>query len=232
MALRRRTPVRRLAMTLVEVMVAMAVFVIALLSVIGLFIFNMKTMDQVRANTQITQILIHELEAMRMRTWDDRLVSSAPGGVLYGIKSLGMGQAGGGSGALLSGVNTDNEKCQWYWQSFPTSSGAAYTISPFAIYGTPISVAKSGKVVAVVGEDVAKGALQMRINQANLSFQRYVYLYKSDYLDPAVVDPDMAYIYVYASWSDERGSHTKGVYTTVSKYGINDYVVRSVPDGA
>lgn len=218
-------------MTLVEVMVAMAVFVIALLGVIGLFIFNLKTMDQVRANTQITQILIHELEAMRMRTWDDRLVSSAPGGILYGIKSLGMGQAGGGAGTLLESLSGANETCLSYSQSgLPKSAYATYSVRPFAVYGTPISVPKAGKVVAVVGEDVASGSLQMRVNTAKLKLRRVVHLRVSDEKDATITSPDVAYIYVYAEWDDERGSHhVKGVSTTVSKYGINDYVVRSIP---
>lgn len=63
------------AMTLVEVMVAMSIFPIGILGTFGVLNFSMKTMDDSRAQTQATQILIHEMEAMRLRSWNNTAVA-------------------------------------------------------------------------------------------------------------------------------------------------------------
>lgn len=224
---------RRFGMTLVEVMIAMVAFSIAVLGGIGVIVFSLRTMSRVRANTQMTQILMSEMESLRMRTWADRAVTSAPGGVLYGIRSLGMGQARiAGADVELSSLKSDNEDCLWAWRSPGFSAGAMYKVTPFAVYGSPIIKPASGKIVAKVGEDVAVGAVRMQIPESKIQITRYVYLYKSDWGDPSITEPDMAGIYLTATWTDDSGTHSRGITTTVSRYGINDYIVRSVPEAA
>src|ERR1043165_5480842 len=174
-------------------------------------------------NTQVTQILMCEMEAMRMRTWNDRIVPGAPGGILYGLRSLGTGMANNGVGASLTDITTDNEDCLGQGLSPDGVSAMVYRVTPFAAYGTPITLPIPGKIVAKVGEDLASGSVQMRIPSENFRLTRYVYLYKSDPGDPTVTEPDTACIFVRADWTDGTGTHSRGITTTASRNGINDY---------
>lgn len=220
-----RVVLKKRGMTLIEIMVAMGAFAIAVLGGISVMIFSLKTMDQVRANTQITQILLSEMEAIRMRTWLDRNVSSTRGGVLYGIKSLGMAQSANGTGADLRANTDDNEVALGPVTDNIGRVWQAYRVEPFAVYGTRITKTAPGKIVARVGEDVSVGSVQLRVPYDKLEIKRYVRLVSSD---PSIALPDMARIYITAEWSDRLGKHSKGIATTVSRYGINDYIVRSV----
>jgi prepilin-type N-terminal cleavage/methylation domain-containing protein len=58
------------AMTLVEVMISMFVFSVVVLASFGLLNFGLRTMDTTRGFTQASQILTHEMEAMRLRSFD------------------------------------------------------------------------------------------------------------------------------------------------------------------
>lgn len=137
----------RRAMTLVEVMASLAVFGIVILGTLTMFNFSLSTVDDSRAFTRITQILNHEMEAMRLRGWSDRSVTT-PGGpvVMSGLDTLA-----GGSGI------TD--------------------FIPFAIYGeTPPSgqtVATIGKGVEFTDEELKKNQAKPPMGAAtNLRFTR------------------------------------------------------------
>jgi Tfp pilus assembly protein PilV len=57
-------------MTLVEVMISMIVFTVAILGTVGVFTFGLQTMDEARSFSQATQLLNHEMESMRIRQWN------------------------------------------------------------------------------------------------------------------------------------------------------------------
>lgn len=59
----------RPAMTLIEVMASMFVFGFLVLGIFGLLNFGLRTMDDTRAFTQAAQILTHEMEAIRLRSF-------------------------------------------------------------------------------------------------------------------------------------------------------------------
>ncbi len=79
-------------MTLVEVMVSMFIFAIAVLGAYSLLLFGLRTMDQTRAFTQVSQILTHEMEAMRLRSWSGS--ADAAGKGQHSVKYLCDNAAG------------------------------------------------------------------------------------------------------------------------------------------
>lgn len=71
------------AMTLVEVMVSLVLFAIAILGSFGLLAMSTRTMDTSRAFTQVTQILTHEMEAMRLRSFDSAAAGNGQRSITY-----------------------------------------------------------------------------------------------------------------------------------------------------
>lgn len=187
-------------MTLVEVMISTAVFAIAILGAYGLLVFALRTMDATRTFTQVTQILTHEMEAMRMRRWSD-----AAGGTTATTTTSG----------LTTAVATTQGQVSVKYMG--KHMGDFETFTPFADYsggdvfpGNPQPVL-STKVLGTT-------TLQLR-NATGFKCTRKVVLDATE---------DSAEIVLTVSWNDARNApHARSFISTVSKKGLNDSIFLS-----
>jgi len=108
------TPARAGAFTLVEVLVAVFVLVIALVSLFGCFTDGFAFMEAAREDLRATQILVQKTEAIRLFTWSQ--LTNFTFSAYYDPQATN-----GSSGALYSGTVTTNAA-----STVPTSS-AYYT---------------------------------------------------------------------------------------------------------
>lgn len=221
--LRRSRP----GMTLVEVMVALAFFAVAILGSITVFIFSLRSVDDARSFTQVTQILNHEMEAMRMRGWTDRQVTSSTGSVIttvHGLHSLGTGVLHDGSDA--PGAAFTPPGGLWVAKG---ATRATSTFKPFAVYGVP-----PGAVgVAVIG---GSDANDIKFTDANLLAQYRNATGKADGFEcqreVVVVDTpglESVTVNLLVRWGDLRGMpHERRMSSTMSKNGLNRLIYDSI----
>lgn len=202
------------AFTLIEVMAALVVFAIVVLGAIGLMTFSLKTMDSTRINAQATQIIMNEMESLRMRLWEDRKAADGVTTTFYGIKSLGTGAAAINHSALipkehlLSGGGP-GEPC-------------VYEFKPFAVYGA--GPAADG-YAPQLGIDIAlNSSVRLRTDYV---CRRTVTLSKS--VAAGGVAYDTALVSVSVSWTDSRGPHRRRATTTMSENGLNDFIGTTKP---
>lgn len=230
-------PVRRPAMTLVETMMSMLVFTIVILGTFALILFSMRNMDAARNKAQVDAILTNEIEAMRMRGWNDRVTVDATTGkpiTLYGLKTLGSGFIDNGTaGTALATVNGCTEKALSSKNTLLTpgkysSCSTEYEITPFAVYGVLNS---KGTGSGNVGAEVVGDANVKLRNAEGLTLRRIVRLSRSSDSGATapVDDVDTATITVIATWSDRRGAHTRSLTQILSQNGLSDFYYRSVP---
>lgn len=224
-------------MTLVETMMAMAVFSIVILGTFALITHSLRTMDAARNRAQVDSILANEMEAMRMRGWNDRVTTDATTGTpitLYGLKTLGSGYtANGTSSTYLGAVSGCTEKPL---TSSRTALGGGkysacstvYEFTPFAVYG--VHNAK-GTGAGNIGAEVVSDAVVKLRNASGLTLRRTVDLARSSDGGAVSATPDVDYavITVTATWNDRHGSHTRSLTQTLSQNGLSDYYYRSIP---
>ncbi len=186
-------------MTLVEVMISLVVFSVAILGTVGVFLFALRTVEDSRSFTQVTQILNHEMEAMRMREWNDR----PPFGTSPAIKGL----------FTLGGAPA----------SFPFTAESEFT--PYAVYGAPLRT--DGISPAVLGgsdpNDVSFGnnLLQAQYrnaggNAAGFVCKRIITL-KADGCGEKYAE-----VTLKVTWVDKRGlTHSRSMHSTMAENGLN-----------
>lgn len=230
-------PYRKPAMTLVETMMSMLVFTIVILGTFALILFSMRNMDAAKNKAQIDGILTNEIEAMRMRGWNDRVTVDATTGkpiTLYGLKTLGTGFiANGTSSTALSSVNGCTEKALSSQNTVLTpgkysACRTEYEVTPYAVYGVLNS---KGSGSGNVGAEVVGNATVKLRNASGLTLRRTVRLNRSSDsgATTALGDVDTATITVTATWSDRRGDHTRSLTQILSQNGLSDFYYRSVP---
>ena len=184
----------RRAMTLVEVMASLAVFGVVILGTLAMFNFSLSTVDDSRAFTRITQILNHEMEAMRLRGWSDRTVTTSTNTT---VVMKGLDNLAGGSGI------TD--------------------FIPFAIYGeTPPSgqtVATIGKGVEFTDEELKKNQAKPPMGAAtNLSFTRTLTR------DASTTMRSINVVLKADWTDSHGKTHTRSIQSKMSENGLNKYV--------
>lgn len=218
--------------TLVEVMVSFVVFAVTILGAMALLMFGLKTVDDAKALNQATQILMNEMESMRMRSWNDQAIlrPDKSAGVIHGLKTMGTGLQHNGTwgapefrppgGEILSSKRVKNGASDTY-----AAAETATTFTPYAIYGiTPAS----GKPVATLGDEIAiPGSIVQLRAATGYTCTREITLSRS----PGTVDDvDTASVNLTIAWTDSRGQrHTRSNLGLMSKNGINDYLYRSYP---
>lgn len=228
---RLRGPLARRAFTLVEVMVAFVVFAVAILGALGLLMFGLKTVDDAKALNQATQILMNEMEAMRMRSWNDQNFTRSNGsaGIIHGLKTMGTGFQVNGTttakfdppgGKLLSQSVTALPSGGLYLAASTES-----TFTPYAVYGEP---PKSGKTVATLGDEVAVPGSVIQLRAATgYTCTRKIELNRIPLTE---TDVNSATVTLTIEWTDSRGQkHSRFNLGYMSKNGINDYLYRSFP---
>lgn len=223
--------IQRRGFTLVEVVAAFVIFAVAILGALGLLMFGLKTVDDAKALNQATQILMNEMEAMRMRSWTDQKFTRSDGtsGTIHGLKTMGTGfQVNGTSsakfappgGELISQTVTSVPASGLYLAATTES-----TFTPYAVYGEP---PKSGKTVATLGEEVTIPGSVVQLRAASgYTCTRKVELSRIPLSEP---DVNTAAVTLTIEWADSRGQkHTRFNLGYMSKNGINDYLYRSFP---
>lgn len=221
----------RTGYTLVEVMVSFAVFAVAILGAIALLIFSLKTVDDAKVLNQATQILMNEMEAMRMRSWTDQTFkrSDSSIGTIHGLKTMGTGfQTNGTStaqfeppgGKLLSQSPSTVPSGGLYLKAATVT-----TFTPYAIYGEP---PKSGNAVATLGNEVeVPGSLLQLRATTGYTCKRSIELGRIPLTE---TDVNTAAVTLSIEWTDSRGQkHSRINLGYMSKNGINDYIYRSFP---
>lgn len=201
------TPRRRSrAITLVEVVISLTVFAIIILGTISVLIFGLRTIDQSRCTAQVTQIIMNEMEAMRMRKWEDRSPANGDLYLLYGIKTLGTAPAstfGSSNAEIPNGTTT-----------------GSFFFAPFAYYANEIrNPPERIKYKLLFAYDAANPTDPA--NPAKLT--RTVKLFKSATNPDA--GEDFAVITITVEWTDRNGQkHSRSAQTTMSKNGLNDSI--------
>lgn len=207
-------------MTLVEVMIAFAVFAIAVVGGLGAIIFSLNNVDSARTEAQVTQILINEMESMRMRKWStDVTLSNGPPSLV--LKSLGtlINESTPVSGALPPSVDevlTKYEEGGTLPTVRPAVKKSAFV--PFAVYGVRPA---DGNTVATVGKEIpsaGEGRLRTEtMTGTNLpEYSRYL---AGPFLLNAT-DQQAAVIVLSVRWRDKRGDHAKTLSTVVNSKGF------------
>lgn len=187
-------------MTLVEVMVSLVVFSVAILGTMGVFIFALRTIEDSRSFTQVTQILNHEMEAMRMRWWADR-PAQGTSPTVAGLFSLG------GSPGSFPGTPRETE------------------FLPFAVYGAPLR--SDGVSPAVLGgtdpNDISFGNNLLFAQYRNASGSAAGFVCKRVVtLKADGCGEKYAEVKLEVSWVDRRGlTHTRSMHSSMSEHGIN-----------
>lgn len=213
--------------TLVEVSVAFVVFAVSILGAIGLLLFGLRTVDDAKAHNQAAQILMNEMEAMRMRSWVDQTIGTT--GIIYGLKTMGTGfQLNGTSstrfappGGKLVSQSVTTVPAGGLYATAATES----TFTPYAVYGvTP----KSGKTVATLGDEVPiEGSIVQMRAPAGYACTRRITLNREPLTE---TDVNTAAVTLTIQWTDSRGqTHSRFNLGYMSKNGINDYIYRSFP---
>ncbi len=224
----------RAGFSLVEVIVSFVVFAVAILGAISLLIFGLKTVDDAKALNQATQILMNEMEAMRMRSWTDQTFKRSDGsdGIIHGLKTMGTGfQVNGTSTAAFAppgGKITRRTATAVPAGGLYLSAATESTFTPYAVYGEP---PKSGKTVATLGEEIVLDGSPVQMRAANgYLCTRLVELGREPLTE---TDVNTATVTLTIAWTDSRGiSHSRFNLGYMSKNGINDYIYRSFPIGA
>lgn len=223
-------------MTIVEVMAALLVFAVAILGTMSVFIFSLRTVDDSRSFTQVTQILNHEMESMRMRAWNDRtIVVDASGHTrkLHGLSTLGAMTLPAGSaflgGQVSSALPGDSPAAGAFSQSYTT-------FVPFAVYGQKVADADDSSKVAVIAGgnsfDVpfaplsGGGASPLRAQYRNargtaagFTCTRRVSLFRDGCAS------NYAVVTLTVGWSDARGvQHSRSMSSTMSEGGLNSVI--------
>ncbi len=112
--LRAPCPASGKAFTLVEVVISLAIFGLVVISALGAIMFSLKTIDKARLQAQVSQILINEMESMRMRTWSTRIIGDGSNlQNLLGIGTLGAAASYSGTpnmDAVISRLSIPLEK--------------------------------------------------------------------------------------------------------------------------
>lgn len=223
-------PPRR-GFTLVEVMVAFVVFAIAILGALALLMFGLKTVDDAKALNQATQILMNEMEAMRMRSWNDQnfVRSDKSNGIIHGLKTMGTGfQVNGTSTVKFAppgGTLLKQSAAAVPSGGLYLSASTESTFTPYAVYGEP---PKSGKTVATLGDEVTiPGSIVQLRAPAGYTCTRKIELGR---IPNTETDVNTATVTLTVDWTDSRGQkHTRFNLGYMSKNGINDYLYRSFP---
>lgn len=220
--------------TLVETMISFAVFAIVCLGSLGLLTFSLKTMENARTMTQVSKILTHEMETMRMRGWSDRPITTEDNKkiTLYGLYSLGRGKRDSDN-TRLSTINNDTEEpigvtVETDSANTLTDAYTTYKVHPFAVYGITDSTSKKA---GTLGIEINTGTKPIINKSKNYEVTRKVHLKrsKSDY-HPTKGWPtvDHAVITITVKWSDDRGSHSRNLSSTLSKNGLSDFYYRTL----
>jgi hypothetical protein len=222
--------------TLVETMMSLVIFSVIILGSIALTTFSLRNMDGVRTVAQVSRILTQEMESMRMRGWKDRTdlkdANTGAAITLYGLKSLGIAQRESDGKSLLS--ITDDTENPLQSTSTPVAGGnfshasTTYAVQPFAVYGSR-NAASTG--ASTIGKEVVSGASVQLVPPTGFTMRRTVTLKRSS--DGGAVstvsDVDYAEITLTATWEDKRGTHTRSLFTTLSKNGLSDFYHLSLP---
>lgn len=190
----------RPAMTLVEVMISMAVFMTAILGTVGVFMMALRTIEDSRSFTQVVQVLNHEMEAMRTRWWADRPAQGTSPKV-DGLFTLGGAPA-----------------------SYPGATRVT-SFQPFAIYGAPLRT--DGVSAAVLGgpdaNDIGFGDSLLAARYRNAAGTAAGYVCERRVtlrLDGC--GEKYAEIELGVSWVDRKGlTHKRSLYSVMSEHGIN-----------
>lgn len=217
-------------------MISLVIFSVIILGSIGLTTFSLRNMDGVRAVAQVSRILSQEMESMRMRGWKDRtdLKDANTGATitLYGLKSLGIAKRESDGKSLFSIAHDTENPIET--TSTPTGgdnyshASTTYEVKPLASYGSR-NAAKTAS--ATLGGEVASEVSVQLVPPTGFTMRRTVTLKRSSDggTVSAVPDVDYAEITVTATWSDMRGTHTRSLFTTLSKNGLSDFYYRSLP---
>lgn len=225
-------PPGRQGMTLVEVMISMVVFTVVILGTVGVFTFGLQTVDDSRSFSQATQLVNHEMESMRIRQWNDRVL---PNGILlHGLKTFATGKttAGNDLGVPPGGNNTVAVVVS---TGIPTNlSGPKCTtvFSPFAVYGVAATKAPAGETnpVAILGRDIDLGdkILQTQYRNATGTAAGFTCTRTVEWrISP--LGTNYAEVGINIVWSDRRGiRHTRSQFTTMSEEGLNKVVYEAV----
>lgn len=221
-------------MTLVEVMAALLVFAVAILGTLSTLIFSLRTVDDSRSFTQITQILNHEMESMRMRAWADRTLvvdSSGHTRTLHGISTLGSMPVGAAvpGGTAVSPLPGD--------VAIPGAVSECYTtFSPFAVYGQKVADVDDPTLVAVISgsnsfdiqfQPLPGGAatpLRAQYRNALGSAAGFNCTRRVTLLNNGC-GSNYALVTLTASWLDQRGlRHSRSTSSTMSENGLNSVI--------
>jgi type II secretory pathway pseudopilin PulG len=224
---------RGAGMTLVEVMMGFAVFAIAIVGGLGGIMFSLNSIDSSRTAAQVGQILVNEMEAIRLRKFDGTkdLGGSLP--KLPGIKQLAAAVAAPPEGipTLVTWASVPDKvkeavKNYQTGGTIPGSPGSAInlyrtTFLPFAVYGvTPTN----GKNTAQVNQSniVPTATLQLlnpknSTNPDNYTCERYIGTF-----NPGVpyTAGDGAVVVLVVSWTNRRGDHTRVFSSTFVSNGF------------
>lgn len=219
-------------MTLVEVMISMVVFTLAILGTVGVFTFGLQTTDDSRSFSQATQLLNHEMESMRIRQWNDRVLPN--GIILHGLKTFATGKttAGNDLGIPPGGNNTATVVVSTATPSNLSGPKCTTVFSPFAIYGVIPTKAPSGdkSPVAIIGRDIDLGnsVLQTQYRNATGTAAGFTCTRTVEWrISP--LGTNYAEVGINIVWSDRRGMrHSRSQFTTMSEDGLNKVVYEAV----
>lgn len=226
--------------TLAEIMVGLSVFAIAVVTTLGAFTFALKSVDQARTKAQVTQILLNEMEAMRMRTYAGRSIGDGTNAqTLLGTGNLGTAVNFGGTPAMdatvtrtavsYSALPADVKrdiKAFAEGESIPTSSPdmVESPFYPFAVYGIrSLPTSSPPYPVARVGDEILGTAkVQLRPGQNGYTCRRYAY----NFFD-SKTGGNATLVVLRVSWTDSTGSHVKTLPSIIQANGINNRIIRT-----
>lgn len=225
-----KTP--RPGMTLVEIMVSMVIFSIAILGTIGVFTFGLQSVDESRSFAQVTRILNHEMESMRIRQWSDRTLPN--GVILHGLKTFATAKttAGADLGIPPGGNNTAARVISTTAPTNLTGPKCATSFSPFAVYGVAPTKAPASDLspVAIIGRDIDLGDANLQTQYLNAAGAAAGFTCTRTVewrISP--LGTNYAEVGITVTWKNRRGmSHTRSQYTTMSEDGLNKVVYEAV----
>lgn len=221
-------------------MVALTVFAVAVVSLLGAFTFALRSVDRARTTAQVTQILLNEMESMRMRTWADRNIGDGVNAqTLLGTASLGVPASFGGTPTMDATVT----RTAVPYDSLPTEvrrdikdfvAGGAIAVTPsymvespfypFAVYGIRSQPTSAPPYpVARVGDEILGTAkVQLRPGANGYTCRRYAYNFAD-----AATGSSATLVILRVTWADQTGNHAKTFSSIIQANGLNNRIVRT-----
>lgn len=221
---------RRAGMTLVEVMMGFAVFAIAVVGTLGAIIFSLNNVDSARTEAQVAQILVNEMETLRLRNWLPAGIpesdTAVPPDLVLPDRNLvncirTLAESGPTTTPPAGLVANALEKYRIGGTFGVVPPIRETTFLPFSAYG---AVPNSGRPMAQVGVDtslynkfaVPPDPAYTPRSVGGYTCSRYMGTFKS----AATTDKRAAVVVLLVKWTDKRGDHSRALSTILVSNGL------------